>query len=318
MFPVDVDSLAKDFDRLIADARAHASGGWSPSPVESWKDALVVTPQAIRNFRSNWISGGTINAPDRPRRFPATLTATDYAPEPLADKILGRARFFRSLFKMFPALPWSRLSTFLSLAQDDGHGGARRVFIPGLGRFSDASLRYALYAMTLEGLGGRGHSFLEIGGGFGGLCQRAYPYLSATRYLLTDLPVNQALSYFNLASHFGDQVVGHYWSEADRLELHKPIVIVAPWLLPMLTENIDIAVNTVSFQHMSLANLQYYGDIFKRYGVERIFHVNRIVRRDPTDVMPDDYPFRRNYRLAMRRLSWLNSDIVEELLVRQG
>jgi hypothetical protein len=316
MFLVDVDSLVRDFDRLIADARAHGSEGWSPSPVESWKDALVVTPQSIRNFRGNWISGGTINAPDRPRRFPATLTATDYEPEPLGDRILGRARFFRSLFKMFPALPWSRLSTYLSLAQDDGHGGARRIFIPGLGRFSDASLRYALYAMTLEELGCRGRSFLEIGGGFGGLCQRVYPHLSAERYLLTDLPINLALSYFNLASHFGPQAVGRYWSDADVAELTKPVVSVAPWLLPALSEKIDVAVNTVSFQHMSLANLQYYGDVFKRYGVEQIFHVNRTVRRDPTDVMPEDYPFRSNYRLAMRRLSWLSSDIVEELLVR--
>jgi putative sugar O-methyltransferase len=171
--------------------------------------------------------------------------------------------------------------------------------------------------VKLKPLLGTGASYFEVGGGFGGLCQRIFPHLQASRYILTDLPVNMTLSYYNLASHFGDKV-GRFWNADDVSQLDRSILIVAPWLLDQLGFSLDVAINTASFQHMSRINLEYYGAAFDQLRIGKVFHANRNVRRDPTDVLVDDYPFRGRYDTVVRRANWLGPDLVEELLVRKA
>jgi len=79
------------------------------------------------------------------------------------------------------------------------------------------------------------------------------------------------------------------------------VFLVAPWLVERMGGPVHLAVNTMSFQHMTSRNLQYYGALMRALDTRMVYLLNRIVRRDPTDVPIAEYPFLSQYRIAMDR-----------------
>jgi len=307
-------SLLDDYAALKAEAAAHSAQGWSPSPVEGWKDEFQVTADSLAEFRCHSISGGTINFPDRPATRSAMPQPEFFAPRTPAQIARGHLTVWRRCMQLISALPKGHLGLYRRLAQDDGAHGAQRWMVPGIGLVTEASIRYAYYAAALSEKLGKGQPIFEIGAGFGGLAQRLVPLLDPHRYIITDLPLNMLLAYTNLSGRFPGEV-GRIWLSTDRLGPAR-IQIVAPWRLTGLGLTADTAINTVSFQHMSMRNLEFYGDAMAALGVRQLYHVNRDVKRDPTDVPCSSYPFRDRFEVALsREFPFVGRNVREELMV---
>lgn len=136
---------------------------------------------------------------------------------------------------------------------------------------------------------------LEIGGGFGSVASRLLAIRPDITYVLTDLPVNMILTHTYLTSLYGAAVTA-LWTEADRPGPGHRAIVVPPWRLRDLPFRVDLAVNTMSFQHMDERNHRFYGAAMKALGTRRLYHVNRNVHlRNPgLDTMvlpPEQYAF---------------------------
>lgn len=315
---VDYSALLKFHERYLAES-ANNHGDWFPFGIEAWRSRVVVTDDALRNFRRNWISAGVYNRPDRPKEvdFDHDLSSRewDYGPDWPKRSVVDYAHLLRRLILIWFALPAKLRSSFRKNCGDGGSFGGAPLWVPGIGHVTEASLRYSYYALQVLDIVGPEATVLEIGAGVGGLCSKIHELGFRGRYLITDLQINATLISANLGTALGERF-GRYWRREDRSELDRPVVFVAPWLLGELTEKVDICINTASFQHMTMANLKYYGRHLNRLESEYIFHQNRTSVRDPTDVPVDDYPFRGDFNVVWRRPSMLGGTIVEELLKR--
>jgi hypothetical protein len=76
---------------------------------------------------------------------------------------------------------------------------------------------------------------------------------------------------------------------------------VAPWLIERIEAPIDLLVNFLSFQHMSIEALRFYGDRLIEPRVAALYHQNRDRPHEEFDLGLDDYPFRRPFTIADRR-----------------
>lgn len=135
-------------------------------------------------------------------------------------------------------------------------------------------------------------NILEIGGGFGGLCA----VLNFRNYYFVDLPEIAPLAYWYLKNK------------------GKEVNYVTPWDLPKLNAKIDLFINTMSFQHMTQENLEYYFGEIARLKPKYLFLVNRNWKRDPTDVIMDDYPIPKDYQLIKE--TGIPSNLIHLLIFR--
>jgi hypothetical protein len=60
--------------------------------------------------------------------------------------------------------------------------------------------------------------------------------------------------------------------------------------------------------------LLFYKSIIDKFKSRFVYHHNRNIQRDPSDVILDDYPFRNGYVSIERRSSMLGGEIYEEVL----
>lgn len=307
--------ICDQYQRLMDEAGKNASGGWSPSPVEAWKEHVTIAGGEFAQFRRNWISGGTLNFPDRPKSVPLVLRSDDFSEPDLSERVVGYAYIVRRLYTVLRALPPSSMQLFLKHAIDDGAFGGRLFNLPGIGNVSEASLRQSYYVTRIARFLSPESTILEIGGGYGGLAKRIMDAGLAKRYILVDLPLNLALELTFLTKYFPDSTC-RLWFEDDMIDARHRLICCAPWRLGQIDLRVDLVVNTASFQHMTLRNLTFYAEHFQRMHARKLFHLNRTVQRDPTDVVADDYPFRRQFTVLERRTGFLGRNTIEEVMLR--
>jgi hypothetical protein len=311
------DDLIDRYRRLLADGKSKLQSGWGPSPVEAWKLDFQFEAADVPQFLANSLSAGTINPPDRTNRARNVERAAPYGERGFLDGFRASWQL-RSLFHKYSSiLPAELRKRYTQIVGDDGRFGIQRTQVNGLGDVTDASIRQSYYALHLSRFLQPGMTAMEIGAGYGGTAARLHREVPSVRYVITDLPLNLLLAAVFLEDHFPGELQT-IWLEEDERSLNKSFVLVAPWLLPTLDMHVDLALNTMSFQHMSLQNLDFYGEMLERFTTARLYHVNRTVMRDPTDIMVSAYPFRRNYTVEQTSRSPLGKIYVEEMLVRRA
>ena len=315
---ISLNELYKQYQLMHLDSlKEEHQNGWQASDVEAWKDKYSFTVKDLKSFRNNTLVNGPVNFPDRPIHHVGldSNDVIDYGCLPRSQFLRATAILYRQFFRALNRLPAYKWAEYIDLAQEQGGFAARTFNLPFMGKVSEASLRYAYYASKLK-KHAHFNNIIEIGGGFGGLCEKLYKVACPNKYILTDLPLNMALTYLWLSSHYHNQV-GVVWHKDNMHELEKPIVIVAPWLLNDLDLNIDLAINTASFQHMDEQNLVYYTSVMQKLKIAKIYSINRTIKRDPTDVLPEDYPFKPNFVSVDSMGGFLGKYYIEEWMLRK-
>jgi len=149
---------------------------------------------------------------------------------------------------------------------------------------------------------------LEIGGGFGGLCNSLMSdnKLSIKTYVLIDLPENLILSYYylkNLGYNIKfilseENIIDVVNRKLDKNE--RVIIFLSPWMfsgLDILDIKFELFINIMSFQHMTMDNIIYYFDTIRKLEIPFLYLVNRDLNR---------YPIYDNYTITWKE-KWLFS-----------
>lgn len=135
----------------------------------------------------------------------------------------------------------------------------------------------------------------EIGGGHGRAMRDLIWMFDVETAFYIDLPLNMLLAARFLGHYFGGRL-NVVWNENDRV-VEGGVNIVAPWLIDRIETPVDLLVNFLSFHHMSMAALRYYGERLIEPRVSTLYHENRDQPREAFDVGAANYPFRRPFRL---------------------
>lgn len=305
--PVNLDGAAARHQWLMAQQSERADEGWTPSKIEGNKRRTPLPLEHLSQFRRSEVSGGTQMSPDRPGSFPSLDFSRLYPPYDEAERnralpILHRQRI--GLLSRLYRHQASGIDWYDAAVLDDGRFGGRTIELPGAGPVTAKSLQAAYYACRLVSLVPRNGVVLEVGGGFGAVAARLLAIRPDITYVLTDLPVNMVLTHTYLTSLYGDAVAG-LWEDSDWPAPGQRALVVPPWRLAALPLKVDLAVNTMSFQHMDERNHAFYGGVLKALGTRFLYHVNRIVHigNPATDTMAipaDDYAFMADYEVVDR------------------
>lgn len=314
--PSFVDMLEADAIALAHAVRAEiVPGDWQPSEaVDTYRpllETLVTAPGWVRRFHRTFIADGRINFPDAPA---PKMNYLQWERLPRSQMIPGALKLLRMGVRLYRRQPF-----YLSDLDDPCAGSptcfhiprtpgdlliaiARRWFTarmrsPRFYRVTEASIRHFYYRAQIERVFGREFdTILEIGGGFGGLCAEVLAHCGVRRFIVVELPDCIPICWFYLSSLFDCRVQALFGLK-DELDPEVRIAIVAPWALPSLNCSVDVAINTMSFQHMTRDNLHYYFDELDRLETSRMYLVNRNEVRDRSDVIIDDYPIPPRFRL---------------------
>jgi putative sugar O-methyltransferase len=173
-------------------------------------------------------------------------------------------------------------------------GSPRKFSIP-LNYISDAGIRHSYYLAAFRRLvKPKIHSVLEIGGGFGGLCNLLMRETEIDTYYSVDLPENLLLQNYYLHEN-GHQVLP--WSARTKRDLNAPCIFLLNGdEISDLDCQIDLLINTMSMQHMTQKNLEFYFHHINRLRIQFMYLVNRNTIRDETDVKLENYPIPETYR----------------------
>lgn len=306
--PVDLGAAVDRFTWLMEQLRERADEAWTPSSIEHWKQLAVLDSERLANFRRSEVSGGTQNTPDRPQGFPELDFGRLYPWVSAKEREKWvpqlQLRYFTMLHRLYQR-DASGIDWYDAAAADDDRFGGRVMEIPGVGPVTSKSIQAAYYACRMMHLVPENGVVLEIGGGFGAVASRLLAIRPDVTYVLTDLPVNLMLSHTYLASYYGDAVAG-LWNDSDRPGPGHRALVVPPWRLASLPVEVDLTVNTMSFQHMDARNHAFYGNAMRALGTRRLYHLNRTVHRgdpahDTMAVPADRYGFLADFRIVEQR-----------------
>ncbi|WP_189988843.1 putative sugar O-methyltransferase [Thalassobaculum fulvum] len=301
--PVDLDAAVARYGRLMDQMDRRSGEGWTPSRIEGGKRRFPLDRDHLARFRRSEVSSGTQTFPDRPNEFPALDFGRfypDLSPQERARVVPTlQGQYLGLLCRLYrcgsPGIDW-----YDAAARDDARFDPRTAELPRLGTVTAKSLQAAYYACRIVSLVPRNGTVLEIGGGFGMLASRLLAIRPDVTYVLTDLPVNMVLTHTYLASLYGDAVAG-LWEDGDRPGPGQRALVVPPWRLAELPLQVDLAVNTMSFQHMDERNHAFYGDALRRLGTRRLYHLNRevpIAGWDTMDIPASQYGFMADYSVV--------------------
>ena len=161
---------------------------------------------------------------------------------------------------------------------------------------SDAGLRHSLYYSRIR-KEANFSSVLEIGAGYGGLAHLIMKKSRPQIYFIVDLPENLLLQHYFLYAN-GHQVLP--WASYDpKLSYENGCcVLLTGEQLSSLQTTVDLCINTMSMQHMTLENILYYFQEIIRLRIGVLYLVNRDKKRDPSDVCISLYPIPSEYRLV--------------------
>jgi hypothetical protein len=243
------------------------AGTWRPDggpEMNRWSGEL--TPEILARFRAHCVTGGHQKRPDQSR------TDDDgwYIHPSRAD---GDARLARDVAKLRPLVRDPKL--FDKLMIDDGRCGGAKWVVSGQ-RVTSTSIWSAFYACRiLELTEGRDiQSVVDLGGGYGHLAHILADHFPSVR--LVELPICLALA--------------REWT--DKVTLSHPY---EEWTG-------DLVINTMSMQHMTADNLDWYDGQFRARPPRCMYLVNRTTKRDPTDVPFADYPFLSMFNTVSERM----------------
>lgn len=289
-----VEEVERESLRLHEELSAFTRvGPWKPSPVEEAgrliREALIRTPGFLRRFRRTFLAAGRQNFPDSPLEKELYLEWGDRLPG-FGNRMRGWGVLIRQMLRL------RRHHRFrLADLKDDMIGMPSSYRIPPY-HITEARLRHFYYrsqiARHLAPLG----TVLEIGGGFGGLAAEIVEHLKPPVYYLVELPDAIPLAYYYLSLRLGCHIQALFRLR-DKIDSAARVVLATPWKMTDLPRGVDLAVNTMSFQHMDSANLEFYFGQIGRLGTRRMYLVNRNRRRDPSDVPIDEYPIPPGMRL---------------------
>lgn len=146
-------------------------------------------------------------------------------------------------------------------------------------------------------------TFLEIGGGFGGLAWQLLRGRPTVRYIGVDLPENVTIQAYFLQCALPDRRVLLYQSGMKRVDADMladyDIILLPNFILPALDiPELDAAINVRSFSEMPLGTITEYFEQLDRLRARFLFHENLYLpRMDGLLGIPSgEFPVLRNYR----------------------
>ncbi len=294
-----LESLEGEAASLLPEIKRFSlRGPWDPSPLETkfmpLREGLVMTPGVLRGFRHWFLAAGRLNFPDSP--YPKSLYLTWNGKVPRRQKWLKGAlllaRMASRLYRRHP-FRWEEL-------EDNRIGGPSVYHLPGGVHLTEVQLRMLYYRREIEKAAGKSlGAVLEVGGGYGALAAELLRHLSIGRYFLVELPDAIPMAFFYLKACFEGSIQVLY-RPGESPDPEARIVILPPWKLPELEEEIDLLINTASFQHMMPEAVSFYLSQAGRLKARTIYLMNRNVKRDPTDLVISEYPIPSGYREVSR------------------
>lgn len=328
--------LLERYGDLLADCERYRDLGWYPIGGEVYKFNYVPTADAVDRFADYLFGGIGFEAPDfwvpldafgidvYGRRRP-DISDTEFTR--YEGMVSGAAaRFCQAVADAYP----HRFSDYLALISEPHDFGGLRAELT-INQTKVLTSRHAVQVGRrgidiCERLGTEGptvKTLVEIGGGHGRTTRDLIHLLDVDTAFYVDLPLNMILAARFLQHFFGDRV-NVVWNEEDRI-VTGGINIVAPWLTRRIPGSVDLLVNFLSFQHMSMPALRYYGETLIDSKVRFLFHENREqpVRRNEVGIA--DYPFRRHFERTHWRETFrptgpdgrVVGSMQQELLVRR-
>lgn len=227
---------------------------WRPDGgPEAIRETFEFNHEVLARFRAHRISGGHQKWPDQAKDFDG-----DWYRWPSQSAAEGRLRSMRDKCRAWVG----DKALFDRLCADDGRCGAAEWYLDGQ-RVTSTSIWSAYYTCRILELCPDARTVVDLGGGYGHLAEMLAEFFP--RVILVDLPICLRLA-------------GEY---TTRVDLAAP---EGEW-------DGDLLVNTMSMQHMTPANLDYYGQRITEGSFRHLYLVNRTTKRDPTDTPIDDYPF---------------------------
>lgn len=268
---------------------ANAKSGHSP--VEEYKTQIQREFGNISNvliFKRHRVCMGTLNEPDRP----ADQLQVIFPDEVIAIRCLNTLKLVKR-FCIFQYYSFKNHGKFFRYVSESKVGQPRKFSFPR-NFISDAGIRHSYYRSSIQKLVALNiHSVLEIGAGFGGLCNLLLKDGKIDSYFIVDLPENLLLQHFYLDKN-GHQVLP-WKARASRDAVRPCTYLLNGEEISELDGQIELLINTMSMQHMSKMNLVFYFEQINRLNVSSLYLVNRNVIRDASDVKMENYPIPDSY-----------------------
>ncbi len=231
---------------------------WLPSTVISQADFLLVEEAIdprLPYFRNWLVVGGPLEWPDTQQAGKTWFSSN-------VPEHIRAAQTDLSSLKIIYDQTLTRLGAQPERYREDLIGQPYSYEVDGVPE-TNTNLRTSFYsALVTKFLIPRGvKSILDIGGGYGALLGKIGQRHPQIPLYLVDLP--------NMC------VFAHYYLSNALPNAKAPINIHFPWEFRDSALQIDAAINTMSFQHMSAGNLHFYAKALARNGVKTILSVNR-------------------------------------------
>lgn len=308
------ENLFLSYKKMIEESKKHLSEGWRPVHGEILKINHNPTNDQILNFRNYYFSGFGLDRKD----YNLDLeTASDMEGKKKEYDNIDKNLIYDFFTKTSDIVKntlanyyvkWINLLIdpielggprgFISIEFDDG-----KKIVP-VSRYSiQMALRsvmmFSVFFKFRNQIGfGMKSRVMEIGGGTGHSVRNLAMLMPRAKFVVVDLPFNLVVTHAYLEKMFPGEV-GRFWSEHDVFDAEKRFFTVSPWKIFELSEIVELCINFRSFQHMDIVNLKYYLKAFEKLNVKSIYHVNRNMTRDDTDVLISNYPFRKRYKQVM-------------------
>lgn len=196
---------------------------------------------------------------------------------------------------------------------DSGLGNPSFAIQDGGHLYTIPFLRYCAYYLHLQARMPirENMNILEIGGGYGGLCEVFAKAQPSAKYIYIDLPVQTYLAQQYLSEVFPGRVLPYSVTRSmDQIDLTKippgTLITLCPWQLPKLRGNFDLLLNTSSFQEMSQQQVSLYAEYVTALQTNYVFIIALMqgIRSQPT---PEGHPFEPNPVKREHYLSFFNS-----------
>jgi len=218
--------------------------------------------------------------------------------------------------------------TLVRMAEEPLVGMPAAVHLIEGRRLSIASLDFAYFAFRLwSALQHRRHeplTFLEIGGGFGGLARLLKELFPQAHILLLDLPEANAIATYYLHTLFPEARFHLFTDHVQDATLEKDLPdfsILPGWRITDLPDaSIDCIINTRSMQEMTKDTIAFYLEQIQRIvKPDGLFYcVNRYAKQVGQEtIILADYPFDAQWEALISRPKWKQSHIQELLLRRR-
>jgi hypothetical protein len=286
------------------------------SDVEKWKEVISEEEYSKKekSFRRNILSGGVLNFPDRPRKITKKydglsedLRAWNITSYKLSDVIYGILYLIKKFYILRERLKFYKVKIIYKNIFDSKIG--KPLFL--IPKITEASIRYWYYANLLRTMVPEAKNIMEIGGGYGGLCRSILKLNKENiAYTIVDLPHNIRLTKYYLINN-GIKIIK---CPNERSTNESTVLLIESNKLGLdkFDEKYDIAINTMSFQHMTFSQIKSYLYLIRNLNTKFIYYLNRISIRDAGDTSCLNYPMDEKYKLIISNY-WQGNDHLERL-----